>query len=366
MDELVLPAVRNNLTFRLVGCTVFVTIGASLVIAGLAAILQHRPDADGMLLLAGMGALVVLMFGRVLLDVVLSLCSPGLRLSINGLDYNGFRFGWADIEAFHAAVGGASGVTHVRLQFSRDAPLPRSAKVSVALGKVGFFTAPAHIPVGAFDAGSRQLINVLQEWWNYYHDPAIEVHPFEADAWRNLDADLNFLALGHEIRPELCDAPDADELILPVRRGQAAANAAGPVLVFVVLLLTFPLVLLDRSPGTPTSLTVGLAVLLLFLAGWTGHAAYRRVRILLRPGLRLHSKGFEFGRDRWAWADVESVHAVEVPLLLGGTATRLRVKFRPGHQPQRMPSDIDFGLFDTGSTGLAVILRQWLRRYGTP
>ncbi|WP_157625919.1 hypothetical protein [Mycobacterium sp. 155] len=60
------------------------------------------------------------------------------------------------------------------------------------------------------------------------------------------------------------------------------------------------------------------------------------------------------------------MHAVEVPLLLGGTATRLRVKFRPGHRPQRMPSDIDFGLFDTGSTGLAVILRQWLRRYGTP
>jgi hypothetical protein len=51
--------------------------------------------------------------------------------------------------------------------------------------------------------------------------------------------------------------------------------------------------------------------------------------------------------------------------LLGGTATRLRVKFRPGHQPQRMPSDIDFGLFDTGNTGLAVILRQWQRRYGT-
>lgn len=366
MDELVLPAVRDNLTFRLVACAVFVTMGASLAVGGLAAILQHRPDADGMLLLAAMGALLVLMFGRVLLDVVRSMRSPGLRLSINGLDYNGFRFSWADIEAFRVAVGGASGVTHLRLRFSLDAPLPRSAKISVALGKAGFFTAPAYIPVGAFDAGNRQLINILQEWWNYYHDPAIEVHPLEADAWRNLDADLNFLALGHEIRPELCDAPDADELILPVRRGQAAANAAGPVMVFALMLLNFPVLLLDRSADAPASLTVGLAVLLLFLAGWTGHTAYRRIRILLRPGLRLHSKGFEFGRDSWAWADVESVHAVEVPLLLGGTATRLRVKFRPGHQPQRTPSDIDFGLFDTGNTGLAVILRQWLRRYGTP
>jgi hypothetical protein len=113
VDELVLPAVRGNLTFRLVACAVFVTMGATLVVAGLAAIVQHRPDADGMLLLAGMGALVVLMFGRVLLDVVRSLRSPGLRLSINGLDYNGFRFGWADIEAFRVAAGGTTGVTHV-------------------------------------------------------------------------------------------------------------------------------------------------------------------------------------------------------------------------------------------------------------
>src|SRR5689334_20472888 len=132
-------------------------MGASLVVAGLAAIVQHRPDADGMLLLTGMGALVVLMFGRVLLDVVRSLRSPGLRLSIQGLDYNGFRFGWADIEAFRVAAGGTTGVTHVRLQFSGDAPLPRSAKVTVALGKAGFFTAPAYIPVGAFDTGGRPL-----------------------------------------------------------------------------------------------------------------------------------------------------------------------------------------------------------------
>jgi hypothetical protein len=51
-----------------------------------------------MLVLAGMGALTVLMFGRSLVDVVRSLRSPGLRLSIHGLDYNCFRFGWADID----------------------------------------------------------------------------------------------------------------------------------------------------------------------------------------------------------------------------------------------------------------------------
>jgi hypothetical protein len=39
VDELVLPAVRDNLTFRLVACTVFVTMGASLMVGGLAVIL---------------------------------------------------------------------------------------------------------------------------------------------------------------------------------------------------------------------------------------------------------------------------------------------------------------------------------------
>jgi hypothetical protein len=89
--------------------------------------------------------------------------SPGLLLGADDFRYNGHHCAWADIEKFSA-----KGARHVKVEFTPGANLNRAIRTSVTLGRFGFYTAPAYIPLVSFDTEGVPLRSILQNWlWSY-------------------------------------------------------------------------------------------------------------------------------------------------------------------------------------------------------
>jgi hypothetical protein len=118
------------------------------------------------------GGLLALLFGIVLVQEVRVLRSPGLRLTAEGYELNGHMRAWSDVEGFELVGTTSRMKTHILVRYAHGAHLSRGEKVSVALGRLGYFSAPAYIPRGSFTVGGQPLERILRQWWRGDGDAA--------------------------------------------------------------------------------------------------------------------------------------------------------------------------------------------------
>ncbi len=152
MPSKVLPVKRTGETLRLAGCAGFALLGLTLMMFAIF-------TAEGGVLMFVLGALCAALFGRVAIQGLRTLGSPGLLLSADGFEHNGDYCAWADIETFSVKRE-----RHVKVEFIAGVDLSLAARTSVALGKLGFYTAPAYIPVVSFETDGLPLAAILQNW----------------------------------------------------------------------------------------------------------------------------------------------------------------------------------------------------------
>ena len=162
------------------------------------------------------------------------------------------------------------------------------------------------------------------------------------------------------------EAPPPHEPVqIPLKRGERVFVAVMAVLFFVVVAVGIPLLLSDYHDPV-LWLTIVMGLIWVFVTAGSGFGAYLAVRALWSRGLLLTENGFTFNKHAWAWADIESFERKLVPGGEGGQVWALIAVYRPDRPTPSAPSRMPFGFteFETGGTGIDVILRDWLRRYG--
>jgi hypothetical protein len=282
---------------RTIVCGCFVVFGVAIVIAGLTMEPPSSGEASGGPLLAGMGALLVLLFGFVCVQGIRTMRSTGLRLTVDGFQLNNATYAWSDVEDFRV-VGDGDGDTHVRVGFTSDAAKhSRTVRVSVTLGRLRYYTTPAYLSLTSFDTGGVRLVHILRSWQHGHRSVGPPARPSVAD-------DVTTVARRRR---------GPDDLVIPAKRDGRLFNTGMAVFFFVVITFGLPIGILSGAKTPQLWLLIAVGVLWAMLSAITGYVAFDRLRNLRSARLIVHDNGFEFGGQKWAWADIEYVRLAELP-----------------------------------------------------
>jgi hypothetical protein len=348
MDELVIPAARGDAVFRVAVTGCFVMIGLSVAVGGVVAATANGGSAGGYLLMA-IGILVTAVLGVPLAQTIGSLTGP-LRLTSNGFEINKHTYAWSDIEGFDAVGGTETGtVSHLRLRCRADTKQSRALRASSALGRLGYYTAPAYIPAGAFDTGGVPLLDILRSWQHG-----------DFTAGRRA-------AEPPTAQPVRRRRRTGNETVLPRKRAALAFSAAIALVYFLSIVVGLPGIITDGELDPPLWLLFASAIVWLLLSAVTGVWLYIAVRALFSRGLILDDDGFELDGKVWSWADIEGFQTMLVPDSDGYNVVRLGVVYRAGAATGSSPAALPFSPSDFKTDGqpLEQILRQWLQRHRT-
>ncbi|WP_164478657.1 hypothetical protein [Mycolicibacterium stellerae] len=346
MDELVIPAARGDGVFRAAVTGCFVVIGLSVAVGGVVVATSNGGSAGGYALVA-IGVLVTAVFAVPLAQTIGSLTGR-LRLTSNGFEINKHTLVWSDIEGFDTVGGAETGaVSHLRVRCRADTKQSRALRASSALGRLGYYTAPAYIPVGAFDTGGAPLLDILRSWQH-------------GDFTAGLRA-----ADPPAAQPVRRRKRTGDEVVLARKRAAPAFNAAVAVVFFVSIAVGLPATLADDEGDVALWLVIPLTVLWLLLSAVTGIWLYFAVRELFSPGLILHDDGFELDGKVWPWADIEGFQTMLVPDGDGHNVVRLGVVYRAEAATGSSRAELPFSPSDFKTDGqpLEQILRERLQRH---
>lgn len=340
MDELVIPAARWDGIVRATVCGCFAAVGLSIIVGG--AVIAIGDGAAGGYLLAVVGVVVTALFGLPFAQAVSSLTGH-LRLTAVGMQINKRLTAWSDIDGFYPVGGDETGAaTHLRIKYRAGAPLDRPNRASIALGRIGYYTAPAYLPVATFDTGGVPLLQILRGWQRGVHDEHAIAERQKAP------------------RPAPRRSRSPGDVVLPPRRAAPAFNAAVALVFFVSIAVLLPWMYADEGQPMPLWLIVAATLLWVMLTAATGYWLYMALRELFSRGLTLHDEGFDVGRMTWLWSDIKGFTAMLVPDSHGTNTVRLGVIYRNGGPPAELPfSPSDF---KTDGRQLDQVLHEWLRR----
>ena len=103
------------------------------------------------------GWILVALFGSFFVAFVQKLMSPGLRLTSEGLQNGRYRLAWTEVDGFQKAW------FHVRVVYAPDHRLTWREKLSLRLGRVGFYFGPAYLST-AYHTDGVALDLLLRRW----------------------------------------------------------------------------------------------------------------------------------------------------------------------------------------------------------
>lgn len=306
----------------IVGAWTLVTAGFCVLAAGTSAFFS----------LVALVVTVILIW--VLIATAVILRAKTLTVTAEGFELAGITTSWADVAGFDVDVD--RGVIEVR--YAPTAPRTIRRQVSGALRCAYVIVSPTYIRETQFDAGGHPLVDVLRDGWRRYHDPDDDIPTELDDALR-----------------EPTDSPA--RMIIPLRRRRAAWAVAACGATIVALTVAAVSSVLVRAPqdGSLGQLILGIVWIVFWLSFLAPMTALfiSLLRRLRSGGIQLDGEGFQAGKYRWAWADLESIEP------------GINVVYRRDCIDISAPSQTGINPKSYGAGGESVleILREWQHLY---